>query len=318
MKNFKTVLSICIVALIQVSINAQEKKIKFSKGTLRICSSKNFQITGYDGSEVVIKSLHEKKTKGNFYVSNLKGQVATTQGSTLTTTVKGARNSKNNNSIVYYFGDQNRKKGLKKLGKNNENLELGIYFTIEQNNGELIFKDKVQPSGQFVMYGNESYEIKIPNSLKLTWETNGCVLNSSSSQSAPTALFYNSNPSSLSNFNGEVEMQSTLSNIKLKDVTGPVSINTVGGNVTIEFDKKTPQKLYSIYSNNGFIDITLPTKSGVAIDASARNIYSDIDFKIEEEKEDNQFHHMRLKLNTGRSKMKLNAGLGNVYLRKKS
>lgn len=314
MKNLKLIITVFVVVLLQVSINAQEKKIKFDKGTLRICSSKNFQITGYDGNEVVIKSLHEKKGNASYFRTST-GNLSYTHGQgNIATVNKSSKNKKGN--VVYYFNDQNRKKGLKKLGKKNENLELGIYFTIEEKDGELVFQDNIPGNGQIVMFGNESYEIKIPNSVKLKWETNGCVLNNNS-KSQQTRLFYNSNPSSLSDFNGEVEVQSTLNNIKLTDVTGPVSINTIGGNVTIEFNNKLPQKLYSIYSNNGFIDITLPAKAGISVDATGRDIYSDIDFNVEDEKEDNDFHHMKLKLNSGKSKMKLNAGLGNIYLRKK-
>ena len=96
-----------------------------------------------------------------------------------------------------------------------------------------------------------------------------------------------------------------------------MSINTIGGNITIEFDKKTPQKLYSIYSNNGFIDVTLPSSSDVLVDGEGNAIYSDIDFKVLEEKDDLGRQQMRLKLKNGSVKMKLNAGLGSIYLRKK-
>ena len=200
------------------------------------------------------------------------------------------------------------------MGKNNENQDLGIYFIIEQNGDELIFKDKTE--GQLVMMNsNERYEIKIPNSIKLDWQTNSCKNDGNARRSQ--YRFFNSKASSLSNFNGEVEISSTLNNTKLVDVTGPVSINTIGGNVTIEFDEKTPQKLYSIYSNNGFIDITLPENSDIKLDATGRDIFSDIDFKVEEEKEERDLQIMRLKLNNGKVKMKLNANLGNIYLRKK-
>ena len=105
--------------------------------------------------------------------------------------------------------------------------------------------------------------------------------------------------------------------MKLTDVTGPVSINSIGGNVTVVFDEKSPKKLYSVYSINGFIDVTLPSNSDIRVDAKGNDIFSDIDFKVEEEKEDEGLQHMRLKLKSGKVKMKLNAGLGNVYLRKK-
>ena len=105
--------------------------------------------------------------------------------------------------------------------------------------------------------------------------------------------------------------------MKLVDVTGPVSINSIGGNVTIEFIKKLPRKLYSVYSNNGFIDVTLPSNSDVIIDANSSSIFSDIDFNVLKDKELYEMHNMLLKLKSGKVKMKLNAGLGNIYLEKK-
>jgi len=103
----------------------------------------------------------------------------------------------------------------------------------------LVFKDAA--SGQFVMLNNERYLIKIPNSIKLNWDTSNCK-----SDNSKYAVFYSNKASSLSNFNGEVELTTSLNNFKLTDVTGPVSINSIGGNVTVVFDKKAPLKLYAV------------------------------------------------------------------------
>jgi hypothetical protein len=307
-----------------MSGQAQEKKIKFSKGVLKICSSKNFEITGYDGNEVIIKSLHEKRGGLTFTSTNsLKGKV-TAQGYPAVATSSSWSTSKKDSGkavkVAYFFNDAGRKEGLKKLGKKYENTELGIYFTITQKDGELIFEDIKRSSGQFVMYANERYEIKIPNSIKLIWKTNLCSYDTKKKKRNST-FFYNSNPSSLSNFNGEVEIESSLTNIKLVDVVGPVTVNTIGGNVTVEFDKKKPQQLYSIYSNNGFIDVQIPSNFNVTADVTGKSVYSDVDFKILEEKEENDFGHiktvMKLKLGSGKTKMKLDADYGNIYLRKK-
>ena len=317
MKHTKTILALFLFVMMQVSMNAQEKKIKFSKGVLNICSSKNFAIKGYNGSEVIIKSLHEK----NSTFVNLKGK--NSQGFTYNVNGKGInsltklnkwhKDSVHVKNVVrgnLYFAnyDKDRKKGLKKLGKKEENHEFGIYFTIEQKDGVLTFKDNSQ--GQFVMLSNESYEIMIPNSLKLKWDTSSCGGNSQ-------RLFYSSKSSSLSDFNGEVEISSSLNNLNLNDVVGPVSINTIGGNVTISFDKKTPKELYSIYSNNGFIDIKLPTNSDLIVDATGASVYSDLNFKVLEDDEKEGLQNMKLKMKNGKVKMKLNAGLGSIYLRKK-
>jgi hypothetical protein len=321
MKNLKLKIVLFALTLLSISVNAQEKKIKFSKGTLTICSSKNFQITGYDGDEVVIKSLHEKKNNGSFAttVINSNGYSYAQNGRRLAKISKNDSVRATQGRVMYFFEDQDRKEGLKKLGKKYENAEYGIYFTIEQKDNELIFKDNRPKNRQFIMYGNERYEIKIPNSLKLKWTTNNCI--DEKRRFSGSTVFYNSNPSSLSDFNGEVDIESTLGNIKLTDVTGPVTVNTVGGNVTVEFNKKKPQQLYSIYSNNGFIDVQIPSGSSLSADVEGKAVYSDVDFTILDEKEEKDFGNikniMKLKLGSGKVKMKLDANYGNIYLRKK-
>lgn len=347
MKHIKIIVFF-LIAFSFMLTKAQEKKIKFKKGTLKICSSKNFEIQGYDGDEVIIESLHEKrnanlsyalmnevaKSKNYSYsetdnnkligqlgkkkakelgIDSIDGKWKVDYNVTSTTYINDERgNLRKKGNVIFNSFDNNRQKGLKKLGKKNENKDLGIFFTIEQNGEELIFKDNNEE--RLIMMSNEKYLIKIPNSIKLNWQTNSCSQNE---ESQNQYIFYNTIASSLSNFSGEVAISSTLNNTKLTDVTGPVSINTIGGNVTVEFDEKSPKYLYSIYSNNGFIDITLPESSDVNIDAIASDIFSDINFNIDEETEENNLQKMKLKLKSGKVKMKLNANLGNIYLRKK-
>jgi len=324
MKYIKSIIVIVLLAVF--TTNAQEKKIKFNKGTLKICSSKNFKIEGYNGSEVIIESSHDNRNVR--FPGNRSGFSYSTKG------VKAPKNSKlirgkklsvvsgfqydsvgtmrgRPNSLFFSRSNSSKKVGLKRLGKKQENKEFGIFFTIEQKNGELIFKDNT--NGQFVMFGNESYTIKIPNTLKLDWDTSGCKKNNS-----PTPfVIYSSSGSSLTNFNGEVEISTSLNNLKLTDVTGPVSINSIGGNVTIAFDKKKPLKLYSIYTNNGFIDISMPANSDVNVNANGAAIYSDLNFNVLSDTESDGQQHMKLKMKSGRVKMKLEAGFGTIYLRKK-
>jgi hypothetical protein len=322
MKNIKSLLIIALLVIF--ATNAQEKKIKFSSGTLKICSSKNFEIEGYDGKEVIIKSIHDN-SKVRFS-NNRNGNSFTTKGSKTPKVVKGSKaanlsalavlagielDSLRSENLFFLRNNSSKKKGLKRLGKKQENKELGIYFTIEKKNGELIFKDKTD--GQVVMFGNEKYSIKIPNSIKLNWDTSGCH----KSKSNMPFVMYTSSVSSLTNFNGEVEISTSLNNLKLTDVTGPVSINSIGGNVTVDFEKKKPLKLYSIYTNNGFIDITMPTVSDVSVDANGAAIYSDLNFIVLSDTESDGQQHMKLKMKKGRVKMKLEAGFGTIYLRKK-
>ncbi|MBL4643895.1 MAG: hypothetical protein JKY44_09930 [Flavobacteriaceae bacterium] len=323
----KYISTVIVLAFLTVfTVNAQEKKIKFNKGTLKICSSKNFKIEGYNGNEVIIESSHDNRSVR--FPSNRNGYLYTTKTAKLPKLVKGSKGVKKtegvvvssipnrnftiargkSNNLFFSRNDASKKEGLKRLGKKQENKEFGIFFTIEQKNGELIFKDNTD--GQFVMFGNESYTIKIPNTLKLHWDTSNCGI-------GKKVHFYNSKVSSLTNFNGEVEISTSLNNLKLVDVTGPVSINSIGGNVTISFDKKKPLKLYSIYTNNGFIDITMPSNSDVNVDANGAAIYSDLNFNVLSGTESEGQQHMKLKMKSGRVKMKLEAGFGTIYLRKK-
>ena len=57
----KYVITIMTLLLIVGVGNAQEKekRIKFNKGTLKICSNSHMTIKGYDGDEVIITSLNE-------------------------------------------------------------------------------------------------------------------------------------------------------------------------------------------------------------------------------------------------------------------
>ena len=167
------------------------------------------------------------------------------------------------------------------------------------------------------MVANQKYEVKIPNTLKLDWKTGSCTRPSQNN----SYVFYSSKASTLKNFEGEVLISSTLNHTNLTDVTGPVSINTIGGNVTVKFDKKMPTELYSIYTNNGFIDIEFPKKSSLMLDIVGKSVYSDMDFEVlsEEEVDDvwQKTTKMKLKNGSGKVKMKLMAGFGEVFLREK-
>ena len=101
------------------------------------------------------------------------------------------------------------------------------------------------------------------------------------------------------------------------DVSGPVIVNTLGGNIKVVFDKESPNQLYSLISNDGYIDITLPQNANINVDAIGKRILSDIDFKILNETIVNGTKGMELRLNSGNTRMKIDAGSGNVYLRKK-
>ncbi len=323
MKTHITLLLLSVFVLTQsISIAQEGTKIPFDNGVLKLCSSKNFIIKGYDGKEVVIKNLStgtegrivrgylSRAVSGNVVTGTNQGIIRKSNRTPVVGyTPRASIGGKTDSTLVSFFPrgqDKERSAGLKKLGKKAAAAESGIYLVIEKTGNELIIKDDVE--NMFIMNSNEKYEIMIPNSISLNWNTGECKTKS--------LLYFNSNTSEVKNFKGEVEISSALNNLNLLDVSGPVSINTIGGNVTVNFDKTTPNELYSIYSNNGYIDITLPNTSNILVDATAAEILSDLDFTVVSENEKNGAQKMSLKLNAGKVKMKLDADLGNIYLRK--
>ena len=116
MRTLKLNIIIIVLAVFQtLSLTAQEKKIKFNKGTLKICSSKKFTITGYDGNEVIITSLTNSQNKGLTYVSgqnsNLRGTTATISSTSpqqafgYASKLRQKKDSGKAVSVAYFFND---------------------------------------------------------------------------------------------------------------------------------------------------------------------------------------------------------------------
>jgi len=295
-------------------VNAQEKKIKFNKGVLKICTSSKMKISGYDGDEVIIKSLNNNAKF--LYAYKSKKKKNTTRFKYILDSVRVGDTTLVNRSkfrvLQNFSGEKDLEKGLKPLGTKSTNPADNLYLDIEQKPGELIIKDYSSEQKNNVFYVSHTYELLIPNTIKLLWNTDNCK-----KTTANTYFTISSKPWELSNFKGEVEISSSYGSINLTDVSGPVLANTVAGNIKVVFDKTTPKKLYSLISSDGHIDVHLPSNSSVKIDASGSRILSDLNFKVlTENLVEGNTKIMNLELNGGKTKMKLNAGYGNIYLRK--
>ncbi|MEM7086910.1 MAG: hypothetical protein AAF489_12050 [Bacteroidota bacterium] len=304
MKKIMTIVTLLLIA--QVSQGQEdEKRIKFNKGTLKICSTSHFKISGYDGDEVIIKSLNNETRYFYNFNYGTQNKVKTKDS----VTVSGYR------FLTNVGKEKELEKGLKPLGNKLNDPNEG-YLDISEHPGELWIRDLEKSNQDGVSYKIlgfvNKYEIMIPNSIKLLWNTENCSKTNSDS-------FYvtsGSKPWELSNFKGEVEISSLYSSINLTDVSGPVIANTIGGNIKVIFDKVAPTRLYSLISNNGYIDIELPTTANLNIDAIGSRVLSDIEFKVLYETIENGSKTMELQLNSGGTKMGLDAASGSIYIRK--
>ncbi|MCZ4409139.1 hypothetical protein O3Q51_09980 [Cryomorphaceae bacterium 1068] len=300
-----------------------EKRIKFSSGTLNLCTQANLKIKGYDGDEVIIKSLN-KNARFVYNLDDLEELEELDDLESLTYQLESdvlildsIAGSSNIRYMSFSGKEKSLEKGLKPLGKESKDPADNLYLDITENPGELIIRDYQSESGFDFMEAwafDKKYEITIPNSVKLLWNTDDC----SKKNSNTFFVTSGSQPSEISDFKGEVEVSLSYGSVSFTDVVGPVIANTIGGNIQVEFKKTTPSKLYSLITENGYINMELPEDAGLSIDATASRILSDIDFKVLKEETEPFSKHkkMSLKSNSGSVKMKLDAGSGSIYLRK--
>ena len=333
MKHIITIIALLLIIGVGNS-QEKEKRIKFNKGTLKICSNSHMIIKGYDGNEVIIKSLNESRFSYFYDFGDKDDKLI----DSLEESSEGAL-EKSYYLLSSKYEDKKLEKGLKPLGNKSVSPEDNLYLDIRQKPGELIIKDydhsisdksKIDGFSYYIkdkkgkskkdvttkfnnfLQVNNKYEILIPNSIKLSWNVEDCSKKNSNTFFVRT----NSAPWELNDFKGEVEISTSYSSLSLTNVSGPVIANTIGGNITVVFDAITPTKLYSLVSNDGYIDVSLPNNADVKVDVNGKRVLSDINFTVIDESLTNGIKEMKLQLNSGKTKMKLDAGSGNIYLRK--
>ena len=122
----------------------------------------------------------------------------------------------------------------------------------------------------------------------------------------------------IKNMKNEIDINS-CHDIKLTDITGPLVLSTISGNIDITYSTVNSSKTSAINSISGDIDITLPVKTATNLEMNviSGTMYSDFDFP--ETKSDlkkvggNAINHS---LNGGGFKFAISSVSGNIYLRK--
>jgi len=146
------------------------------------------------------------------------------------------------------------------------------------------------------------YKIRVPENIALEFSS-GCE---------------RSNDISVKNMKNEIDIKS-CHDIKLSDVTGPLVLSTISGNIDITYSSINPVKSSSVNSISGDIDITLPEKT--ATDLELRTVtgglYSDFDFTdTQKNLKKVGGNEMNFQLNGGGFRFSIGTVSGNIYLRK--
>lgn len=190
-----------------------------------------------------------------------------------------------------------RAKGLKLVGDNGtDNTDVGFYVIKEGNN--LIVRNlKKGNKGNATIY--------LPASQNISVTTNG------TSQADIR----------ISGFRGEIEANAKLNGgIKIVDVSGPITANSLNGSIDIVFSKVSQNSPITVYSTNGVLDISLPqdTPADLSLGTVNGEIYSNFELSVPEKDGMRAIvsHKIKGAINNGGVQIQLKTTNGNIYLRK--
>jgi lia operon protein LiaG len=202
--------------------------------------------------------------------------------------VSGGKHENNENS--------DRAKGLKPVyAAGTDNTGFGLAM---EKDGSRVYLRCLLPITQ-----SGRYKIRVPETLALEI-TRDCA---------------RGGETTISNMKNEIEFKG-CHDISLKDVTGPLVISTISGNVNVAFTDISKDKPISIASVSGEVDVTMPAKAGFNLEMGtvSGNMYSDFDFPTSKEGDMQRVggNTIRAKINGGGIDLRLHSVSGNVYLRK--
>ncbi|HTJ11345.1 MAG TPA: DUF4097 family beta strand repeat-containing protein [Dinghuibacter sp.] len=146
------------------------------------------------------------------------------------------------------------------------------------------------------------YKIKVPSNLRIK-------INRGCERSAEV---------NVSNMTNEVDVNN-CHDITLKNVTGPLILNTISGDIKVTFTQLAKDKPISIASISGEIDVTMPASAAVNLEMStiSGGMYTDFDLKSnDKDMKKVGGGAVGTKLNGGGVDLKITNVSGNIYLRK--
>ncbi|MCV6630700.1 MAG: hypothetical protein OIF50_12680 [Flavobacteriaceae bacterium] len=309
-----------IIGLWVIGLQAQKKSVEidFSKGVLELCAEGNVKIVGRSGNSLKIRSVG----KLPFYQRHM--NIPSIYMDSYATDSLNRYRANN-----FWFAHR-KKRGLQPLGnketstKDNPYTAQSGFFKQKEFFKKMVYilhvsegkvrlrlgeEKDVKLGEEFLPLGKELV-LEVPHAVDLELNSMDCA-KKKRSRSEVWKSFWE-----VRDFDGKLNMSLSTGRIKLRDVTGPVIANTLDGSIDVYFEDKQPQELYSLISNDGYINIEASKRDAFMAEVSGANIYGNLPFAIEDEEIENGIKKMRLQLNSGGPLLMVNAGYGNVYLRR--
>jgi len=89
----------------------------------------------------------------------------------------------------------------------------------------------------------------------------------------------------ISNITGGIEAQASIANVSLNQVSGPLSISTLSGDVTVKYGAMSVEALTVLSSSSGDIDISVSASANIdfKIKNTSGEIFTDLDMEFKKE-----------------------------------
>ncbi len=187
-----------------------------------------------------------------------------------------------------------RAKGLKLVGAGGtDNTDVGFYV-IEDGNNLLVKNLRDDKEAKVYLPANQNVNVQA------TW--NGDL--------------------ELNGFTGEVEVEARLNgSIYVEDISGPLTANSLNGEIEVIFATVNQTSPISIFTTNGAVDVTLPpnTKADLTMGSWNGDVYTDFDIERPKKRGMQSVGGSKVKstINNGGVAISLKSTNGNIYLRKK-
>ena len=120
---------------------------------------------------------------------------------------------------------------------------------------------------------------------------------------------------------GEIEVSAAYNSVHLKNVTGPMAVKSIYGNVEAHFSTLSQEGSISLHSSYNLIDVSFPSSASYNLSMSTPygNIYSDVDVQVDAGGDGmKRISNKKVKgtVNGGGVDVTLKSGYENIYLRK--
>lgn len=150
--------------------------------------------------------------------------------------------------------EDERAAGLRVISGSGNVDNTGLGLSAKQKGNELTIE-------QIGKNSEGRYTIKIPQGVTVLYEHSS----------------HEGDDLNIRNFTSEIEVSAHFNEVNLENVTGPMSINTVHGDVEANFTKVNQSNPVTIRSSHGFIDVTLPqdTKANLKLRSSHGDMFTD-------------------------------------------